>query len=74
MPAGRKPSIHSRFFYRELTMADKMVLSAAGQGNITHGFKHIIECYQVLWNLGYRPSDDLAQFLTTQKIPEESVS
>jgi hypothetical protein len=55
-------------------MEDKMVLSAAGQGNITHGFKHIIECYQVLWNLGYRPSDDLIQFLATQKIPEESLS
>ena len=74
MPAGRKPSIHSRFFYRELSMADKMVLSAAGQGNITHGFKHIIECYQVLWNLGYRPSEDLTQFLAAQKIPEESLS
>jgi len=55
-------------------MADKMVLSAAGQGNITHGFKHIIDCYQVLWNLGYRPSEDLTQFLAAQKIPEESLS
>jgi len=74
MARGRPPSIHSRFFYRELSMEDKIVLSAAGQGNITHGFKHIIECYQVLWNLGYRPSDDLAQFLAAQKIPEESLS
>jgi hypothetical protein len=55
-------------------MEDKMVLSAAGQGNITHGFKHIIECYQVLWNLGYRPDEDLTQFLAAQKIPEVSES
>jgi hypothetical protein len=55
-------------------MEDKMVLSAAGQGNITHGFKHLIDCYQVLWNRGFRPSQDLDHFLATQKIPEESVS
>jgi hypothetical protein len=72
MPAGRPPSIHSRFFYRELSMEDKIILSAAGKGNITHGFKHLIECYQVLWQRGYRPHKDLDKFLNKQTISEDS--
>jgi hypothetical protein len=55
-------------------MEDKIILHTAGKGNMTLGFKHIIECYQVLWNRGYRPDQDLDHFLATQKIPEESVS
>jgi hypothetical protein len=47
---GRPPSINSRFFHRELSMADKMVLAAAGKGDISDGFKNVIDSYQVLWN------------------------
>jgi hypothetical protein len=60
---GRPPSINSRFFYRELSMADKMVLAAAGKGDISDGFKNVIDCYQVLWNAGYRPEMDLNHFI-----------
>jgi hypothetical protein len=74
MARGRPPSIHSRFFYRELSMEDKIILSAAGKGNITHGFKHLIECYQVLWERGYRPHKDLNRYLDKQTISEETES
>jgi hypothetical protein len=72
LPKGRTPSIHSRFFYRELTMEDKIILHTAGKGNMTLGFKHIIECYQVLWNRGYRPHKDLNKYLDKQIIPEHT--
>lgn len=60
---GRPSSINSRFFHRELSMADKMVLAAAGRGDISDGFKNVIDSYQVLWNAGYRPEMDLNDFL-----------
>jgi hypothetical protein len=60
---GRPPSINSRFFYRELSMPDKMVLAAAGSGDISDGFKNVIDSYQVLWNAGYRPEMDLNDFI-----------
>jgi hypothetical protein len=60
---GRPPSINSRFFYRELSMADKLVLAAAGNGDISDGFKNVIDSYQVLWNAGYRPEMDLNDFI-----------
>jgi hypothetical protein len=44
-------------------MADKMVLAAAGKGDISDGFKNVIDCYQVLWNAGYRPEMDLNHFI-----------
>jgi hypothetical protein len=40
--AGRKPSLYSKSFNREVSMEDKMIMSAAGQGNITHGFRHML--------------------------------
>ena len=72
--AGRKPSLYSKSFNREVSMEDKMIMSAAGQGNITHGFRHMLECYQILWNRGYRPHLDLEEFLASQAHSEESVS
>jgi len=64
---GRPPSINSRYFYRELTMPDKMVLACAGAGNITVGFRNVIDAYQVLWNAGYRPEMDLIDFIGQYK-------
>jgi hypothetical protein len=72
--AGRKPSLHSKSFNREVSMEDKAIMTAAGQGNITHGFRHMLDCYQTLWNRGYRPHLDLEQFLKQQVHSEESVS
>jgi hypothetical protein len=55
-------------------MEDKLIMTAAGQGNITHGFRHMVDCYQILWNRGYRPHLDLEQFLNSQVQSEETVS
>ena len=72
--AGRKPSLHSKSFNREISMEDKAIMNAAGQGNITDGFRHMVDCYQVLWNRGYRPYLDLEEFLANKVHSEESVS
>jgi hypothetical protein len=64
---GRPPSINSRWFYRELTMPDKIILACAGDGNISDGFRNVLDAYQVLWNCGYRPTVDLYDFLGVDK-------
>jgi hypothetical protein len=66
-PNGRPPSINSKFFYRKLTLPDKVVMVCAGEGNITRGFHNIIDAYQTLWNAGYRPQMDLNEFLGLHK-------
>jgi len=48
-------------------MPDKMVLACAGAGNITVGFRNVIDAYQVLWNAGYRPEMDLIDFIGQYK-------
>jgi len=35
----------------------------AGKGDITKGFKEVLDCYAILWRLGYRPRNDLYDFL-----------
>lgn len=64
---GRPPSINSRWFYRELTMPDKLILACAGDGNISIGFRNILDAYQILWSHGYRPTMDLKDFLEQLK-------
>jgi hypothetical protein len=64
---GRPPSINSRWFYRELTMPDKLILACTGDGNISDGFRNVLAAYQILWNCGYRPTVDLHDFLGVDK-------
>jgi len=64
---GRPPSVNSRWFYRELTMPDKLILACAGDGNISDGFRNVLDTYQILWNCGYRPEMDLHDFLGMDK-------
>ena len=64
---GRPPSINSRWFYRELTMPDKLILACAGDGNISDGFRNVLAAYQILWNCGYLPTVDLHDFLGVDK-------
>jgi hypothetical protein len=68
---ARPASIHTRHFNRVITDADAAILACAGQGDISKGFKNAIECYAILWELGYRPEDDLKDFLITCVIEKE---
>jgi hypothetical protein len=44
-------------------MPDKLILACAGDGNISIGFRNILDAYQTLWNQGYRPTMDLNDFI-----------
>ena len=60
---ARRASITTRYFNRVLTDADRTILACAGEGDISKGFKNALDCYAVLWRLGYRPRNDLYDFL-----------
>jgi hypothetical protein len=60
---SRTPSTTTVQFRRKLTEADRTILLCAGKGNISKGFKNVLDCYAFLWELGYRPKEDLASFL-----------
>ena len=60
---ARRASITTRYFNRTLTDADRTILACAGHGDISKGFKNALDCFAILWELGYRPQDDLRDFL-----------
>ena len=64
---ARHPSTHTVQFRRKLSEADRTILLCAGKGNISLGFKNVLDCYAILWELGYRPRVDLYDFLGIDK-------
>jgi hypothetical protein len=60
---SRPPKTDTVQFRRTLSEADRTILLCAGKGNISLGFKNILDCYAILWELGYRPRADLRDFL-----------
>lgn len=57
------PQLNTVQFRRKLTPEQRTILLCAGKGNITKGFVNTLDCYALLWRLGYRPRMDLADFL-----------
>ena len=64
---ARPPTTTTVQFRRKLTDADRTILLCAGKGNISNGFKNVLDCYAILWELGYRPKADLRDFLWVDK-------
>lgn len=60
---GRPSSLKVKYFQRQLGEAEKTILACAGNGDISVGFKVVIESFAVLWEAGYRPQGDLRDFL-----------
>ena len=46
MPPGRPASIRTRNFLRHLTDAEAAILAHAGDGDISAGFKNLLDWYQ----------------------------
>lgn len=69
---ARRASITTRYFNRTLTDADRTILACAGNGDISQGFKNALDCYAVLWKLGYRPRMDLCDFLGVGEEDQEN--
>jgi len=57
------PQLNTVQFRRKLTNEQRTILLCAGKGDITKGFKEVLDCYAILWRLGYRPRNDLYDFL-----------
>ena len=57
---GRPSSPSTKYFQRTLTNPQRMILLAAGKGNLCRGFENILDLYSEAHNQGFRPGDDLS--------------
>lgn len=69
---ARHPSTNTVQFRRKLSEADRTILLCAGKGNISLGFKNVLDCYAILWELGYRPRNDLRDFLGVEQEAQQN--
>ena len=56
---GRPSKPDTRYFQRTLSDPQRMILLAAGKGNLCRGFENVLDLYSHAHNEGYRPGDDL---------------
>ena len=57
---GRPSKPDTRYFQRTLSTPQRMILLAAGKGNICRGFENMIDLYSEAHNQGYRPGMELS--------------
>jgi hypothetical protein len=57
--AGRPSSPQTRNFLRRLSDPQRMILLAAGNGDLSKGFENVLDLYQYAHNEGYRPTMEL---------------
>jgi hypothetical protein len=63
MPSGRPASINTVYFTRKLDSASRSILASAGAGDISQGFKNVLDIYRALYLRGYDPAQDIDCFL-----------
>ena len=57
--AGRPSSPQTRNFLRRLSDPQRMILLAAGNGDLSKGFENVLDLYHYVHNEGYRPGMEL---------------
>ena len=57
---ARPPSPNTINFLRILSDPQRIILLAAGEGNISKGFENVLSLYQHAHNQGFRPSTELS--------------
>jgi len=57
---GRPSNPKTRYFQRTLSDPQRMILLAAGKGNLCRGFENVLDLYSEAHNKGFRPGDDLS--------------
>jgi len=57
---ARPPSPNTVNFLRILSDPQRMILLAAGEGNISRGFENVLSLYQHAHNQGFRPNMELS--------------
>ena len=58
MPRPSKPD--TRYFQRTLTNPQRMILLAAGKGNLCRGFENVLDLYSEAHSKGFRPGMELS--------------
>jgi hypothetical protein len=57
---GRPSNPQTRYFQRTLSDPQRMILLAAGKGNLCRGFENVLDLYSHAHNEGYRPGMSLS--------------
>ena len=57
---ARPSTPQTRYFQRQLTAPEKLILLAAGEGNLIRGFANVLALYQEAHNQGYRPDMEMS--------------
>jgi len=52
---GRPSNPETKYFQRTLSTQQRMILLAAGKGNLCRGFENVIDLYSHAHNEGFRP-------------------
>jgi hypothetical protein len=65
---GMPEKVTAQHFNRRISPAEVLILTAAGGGSKTDGFRNLLCLYRELHNLGYRFGQPLIEFLTNQPI------
>ena len=60
---GMPPRLDTVQFSRKINDEERSVLLAAGNGNITVGFKELIRVYAELYNLGFKRDMNVFEFI-----------
>jgi len=57
---GRPSNPQTRYFQRTLSDPQRMILLAAGKGNLCRGFENVLDVYLEAHNKGFRPDMPLS--------------
>jgi hypothetical protein len=57
---GRPSNPQTRYFQRTLSDPQRMILLAAGKGNLCRGFENVLDLYSEAHNQGFRPDMPLS--------------
>jgi hypothetical protein len=57
---GRPSTPNTKYFQRTLSDPQRMILLAAGKGNLCRGFENVLDVYSEAHNKGYRPGMELS--------------
>jgi len=67
MPSGRPASANTVYFTRKLDSASRSILASAGAGDISQGFKNLLDIYRALYLRGYDSAQDIDCFLDNMR-------
>ena len=57
---SRPSNPQTRYFQRTLSDPQRMILLAAGKGNLCRGFENVLDLYSEAHNKGFRPGMELS--------------